>query len=181
MSKIKIYLIICFIFLFAFSKDGFSSMAIKKFSFDQNVLAQKDARKYCFDFSNILPREFINEINESGAGLKNALGIDFILAVIPSLEGLSIDECAKALFLKENSQSGKTISQAAVILIAVKEGQVKVEIGDKLKKIYSSKAVLLTEKKIIDNLQAQVNWQRDILPIIEGFVQKAFDFYKISK
>ena len=61
--------------------------------------------KYCFDYTGTLSADAVAEINFEGRSLKRAFDIDFLIVMIPSLEGNELLDYTVDLF--SNWEIGK--------------------------------------------------------------------------
>jgi len=134
--------------------------------------------KYCFDFTGVVPAKIVDDVNDEGAGLKKALDIDFVIAVIPSLEGNAITEYAADLFSKWQIGKDTQGKKGILILIAMKEQQIKIETGYDLEKVYTDAYIGQVEREMLKEFLEQADWERGFLATIENFVERAYRMQK---
>lgn len=137
---------------------------------------QKD--KYCFDFTQVVPLKVVDEINKQGEGLKRYFDIDFVIVVIPSLEGNTISQYAADLFSKWNIGKDTQGKKGILIIIAMKEQQIKIEVGYDLEEVYTDMYVGQVEREMLKEFLEQADWERGFLATIENFAERAYRMYK---
>ena len=173
------------IIIFVFLSICFSSSTPEFYAFAEEIttvqtIPQKRPAddQFCFDFVEVLPNELVREINTQGAGLKRVYDIDFVMLIIPSLGGRDIIEYTADLFSKweigKNTQGKKGI----LILIAMQEKQIKIEIGYDLEEVYTDLYVGQVEREMLKEFLEQADWERGFLATIENFVERTYRMYK---
>jgi len=145
------------------------------FSMDEPVPKKRpEPDKYCFDFVGVLPQELIREINTQGNGLKRAYDIDFVVAIVPSLGKKDIVEYTADLFSMWKIGKSTQGSKGILILIAMKEQQIKIEVGYDLEEIYTDSYVGQVEREMLKEFLEQADWERGFLATIENFAGRAY-------
>ncbi|RKY82813.1 hypothetical protein DRQ11_13975, partial [candidate division KSB1 bacterium] len=134
--------------------------------------------KYCFDFAKVLDRDLVREINIQGQALKNTFDIDFVVVIVPSLDGRDIVEYTAELF--SNWKIGKNTKgrKGLLILIALKEQKVKIEVGYDLEHIFTDLYVAQVEREMLKEFLEQADWQKGFLATIENFVERIYKMYE---
>jgi C-terminal processing protease CtpA/Prc len=137
-----------------------------------SVQGRPQQNQYCFDFTETLSNDQVNELNYQGKKLYRDLDIDFVVTVIPSLAGNELVQYTADLF--SNWSIGKKTQgkKGILILIALQEQQVKIEVGYDLEDVYTDAFVGQTEKTMFREFLAQADWDKGLRATIEAFNQR---------
>lgn len=145
----------------------------------QNIpLERPGEEEYCFDFAGVLPEKLVHEINMQGDGLKRHYDIDFVVVIISSLEGKDIVNKAAELFSQWQIGRSTQGKKGVLILIAQKEGEIKIEVGYDLEEVYTDLYVAQVEREMLKEFLEQADWERGFLATIENFVERTYRMYK---
>ena len=162
----KIILIVCLLVNFAI------------ICFAEDFADRPQEQEYCFDFSKVVPSEIVQRINLEGAGLKKTFDIDFVIVVIPSLEGRPVTEYAADLFSRWQIGKDTQGKKGILILIAMKEQRIKIEVGYDLEQVYTDMYIGQVEREMLKEFLGQADWERGFLSTIENFVERTYRVYK---
>ncbi|MBN1980862.1 MAG: TPM domain-containing protein [Chitinivibrionales bacterium] len=129
--------------------------------------------KFCFDFTTTMPPEIVERVNFLCINyLYRPHDIEFVVVIIPSLHGEIITDEAVELFQRwhigENTKGAKGI----LMIIALQEQQIKIEIGYDLEHIYTDHYVSLVEREILKEFLELGNWDHGFLSSIENFANR---------
>lgn len=133
------------------------------------------AGQWCFDFAGVLPPEVKKDIDSQSRGIQLAFDVDFVVAVVPELEGIDIDKYALDLF--SNWEIGKSTQgkKGILMLIARKEQEIRIEVGYDLEHIYPDAYVGRTENEILREFLEQREWGIGFLATIENFLYRIYN------
>lgn len=141
----------------------------------QNVPQKRpDREKSCFDFTNTLPDDLVREINAEGGGIKRSFDVDFVLAIVPDLQGEEIEDAAVKMF--SNWEIGKATKgkKGLMILLAKKEQKIKIEVGYDLEGVYTDAFVGQVERDILKEFLELADWEKGFLATIEFFLGRIY-------
>lgn len=131
--------------------------------------------EYCFDFAGILPAQVIQKVNEQGRSLTRNFDVDFMVLVVPDLQGRDIIEYTADLFSRWQIGKSTKGKKGILILIAWQEQKVKIEIGYDLEGIYTDAYVGQVEREILKEFLEQADWEKGFLATIENFLFRIFN------
>lgn len=173
-------IIIVLIFGFLIQVNIFSLPVFGEDIVDYQVIPQErpSEEEYCFDLVNVLPPKLVHEINIQGDGLKRHYDIDFVVVIISSLEGKDIVSYTAELFSRWQIGKSTQGKKGILILIAQKEGEIKIEVGYDLEEVYTDLYVAQVEREMLKEFLEQADWERGFLATIENFVERTYRMYK---
>ncbi len=134
-----------------------------------------DQDRYCFDFTDTLAQSTIREIDNQGRGVKKAFDVDFLVIMIPSLGENDIGGYTADLFTKWEIGKDTKGKKGLLILIALKEQKIKIEVGYDLEGIYTDLYVSGIERDILKEFLEQGVWGQGFLATIENFVFRLYN------
>ncbi len=143
----------------------------------QTFIAQSrpSIEQWCFDFADVLSPEIEREINNQGRGIQKAFDVDFVVAVIPSIEGQDIDRYTLDLFSRWEIGKSTQGKKGILILVAKKEQRVRIEVGYDLEAIYTDAYIGQVEREILKEFLEQAEWGRGFLAAIESFLFRIYN------
>lgn len=141
-------------------------------------LVRPNIEQYCFDFTEVLHYNLIHEINVQGEGLKRHFDIDFVVVIIPSLNGKDIVEYSADLFSRWEIGKDTAGKKGLLILIAQKEQQIKIEVGYDLEEAYTDLYIAQVEREMLKEFLEQADWERGFLATIENLVERTCRMFK---
>ncbi len=142
------------------------------------LLHRPQADKYCFDYTRVVPSKVVKEVNETASGLRKNFDIDFVVVVIPSLKGQVITDYAVDLFSKWRIGKETQGKKGILILIAMQEKEIKIEVGYDLEQIYTDMYIGQMGREMLKEFLEQADWEKGFLATIENFVERAYHMYK---
>ncbi len=123
LSNLKIFFIFIISFLFFYSAISFYLQ-----SFLTADVLYPDYTSFVNDYTGVVSADWKNKIENLCKDVKNKTGAEIAVAVINSLEGLTIEEYAVKLF--EKWKIGKADKDNGVLLlIAIKDRRLRIEVG----------------------------------------------------
>ncbi len=179
-SKLQIFLVSLIIlctsldYIYAFSSDNLAykiGMFLKKGKVPPRRPSQS---RYCFDFSGVVPKDVVRDIDGYGRSLREEFDIDFVVIVTPSIPGEDISTFAADIFSKWEIGKETKGRKGILILIAQEDQKVKIEVGYDLESIYSDLYVARVEREILEEFLAQADWKRGFLATIENFIERTY-------
>ncbi len=135
-------------------------------------------KQYCFDFAGALPFELVNRINREGAGLRNAFDIDFVVVIVPSLQGDDVVAYSADLFSDWKIGKSTQGKKGILILISMADERIKIEVGYDLEHIYTDLYIGQVEREMLGEFLEQADWERGFLATMENFVERTYRMYK---
>lgn len=165
------------VFLEGFSTSCFTAEK-DTLSIEKVLSKRPQEEQYCFDFADVVPAKIVDRINDEGTGLKNAFDIDFVIVVLPSLEKRELNEFAADLFSKWQIGKNTQGKKGLLILISMREQQIKTEVGYDLEEVYTDMYVGQVEREMLKEFLEQADWERGFLATIENFVERTYRAYK---
>lgn len=180
--KRKIIVILVFLCIgFSISMPEFCLCA-KEITVIQTIPQKRPADdQFCFDFARVVPVKITDEINKQGEGLRKAFDIDFVVVIIPKLNIDTIAEYTTALFSKWQIGKDTQGKKGILILIAMKEQQIKIEIGYDLEEVYTDIYAGQVEREMLSQFLEQADWERGFLSTIENFVERTYRMSLLSQ
>jgi uncharacterized protein len=132
-------------------------------------------KQWCFDYARVLSAEVEKEINDEGRRIQRALDIDFVVMVVPDLAGRTITDYTVDMFSRWKIGASTQGKKGILILIAVKEQQVRIEIGYDLEGVYTDAYVGQVEREILKEFLEQAEWHIGFLATLESFVFRLYN------
>lgn len=131
--------------------------------------------QWCFDFAGVLSQEVEDDVNNQGRGIRGAFDVDFVVAIVPELEGRDIDQYALDLFT--NWEIGKSTKgkKGILMLIAREEQKIRIEVGYDLEAVYPDAYVGRAENEILKEFLEQEEWGIGFLATIENFLYRIYN------
>ena len=143
------------------------------------IAANRPAQdQYCFDFVKALPFDLADKIDKQGEALYRYFDIDFVVAIISSIEGREIVDYAVDLFSKWEIGKSTQGKKGILILIAIQEQKIKIEVGYDLEHIFTDAYVGQVEREMLKEFLEQADWERGFLATIENFVERIYRMYQ---
>ncbi len=130
--------------------------------------------QWCFDFADVLLPDVEREINDEGRRILKAFDVDFVVTIIPNLNGKDINAYAVDIFTKWKIGKKTKGKKGILILIAQKEKQVRIEIGYDLEAVYTDMYVDQVEREILKEFLEQGEWSIGFKATIENFLNKLY-------
>ncbi len=132
-------------------------------------------KQWCFDYVDVFSLDVEREINNQGRGIQKTFDVDFVVAVIPTIEGQDIVEYTVDLFSRWEIGKSTQGKKGILILIAKKEQKVRIEIGYDLEAIYTDAYIGQVEREILKEFFEQAEWDIGILATIENFLFRIYN------
>lgn len=134
---------------------------------------------YVNDYANLLSEETKQYIINVNAELQSKTGAQIVVVTIPSLEGQSLEEYANELFRKFGIGDKKK-NNGLLLLLALKERQFRVEVGNGLEGILpDGKTGRIQNEYIIPYLKEN-NWNEGIKNGFDAFLDVIVDEYQVD-
>lgn len=134
---------------------------------------------YVNDYANLLSEETKQYIINVNAELQSKTGAQIVVVTIPSLEGQSLEEYANQLF-REFCIGDKNKNNGLLLLLALKERQFRVEVGNGLEGILpDGKTGRIQNEYIIPYLKEN-NWNEGIKNGFDAFLDVIVDEYQVD-
>ncbi len=133
-----------------------------------------DSHRYCFDYTGIIPDDVVELMEIHSREYKKYLDIDLVTVVIPSLLGKDLNETAVNMFSQWEIGKETQGKKGVLILIALKEQQIKIEVGYDLEAIYTDQYIGQIEREMLIEFLEQADWERGFLATIEMFGERAY-------
>ncbi|MFC1703322.1 TPM domain-containing protein [Candidatus Omnitrophota bacterium] len=139
-------------------------------------IMQKRPREdgHCFDFTQVVPKNIVKRINGMWGRAFESSDIDFVMLIIPSLDNNSITEYAAELFTKWEIGKSTQGKKGILILIAMQEQKIKIEIGYDLEEVYTDMYVGQVERDMLKEFLEQADWERGFFGTIEHFIGRIY-------
>jgi uncharacterized protein len=151
-------------------------VAVGNLSFAADITRERPKYNgHFFDLTNTIPQELGQRLDGYADSLLENLDIDYVIAVVPELEGKTVEGFAAEVF--SNWQVGKLTKgqKGVLILIAKKEQKIKIEVGYDLEHIYTDIYVGQTERALLKDFLEQADWERGFFSTMENFFGRAED------
>lgn len=134
---------------------------------------------YVNDYANLLSEETKQYIINVNVELQSKTGAQIVVVTIPSLEGQSLEEYANELFRKFGIGDKKK-NNGLLLLLALKERQFRVEVGNGLEGILpDGKTGRIQNEYIIPYLKEN-NWNEGIKNGFDAFLDVIVDEYQVD-
>ncbi len=165
MKKLIWMLMGVFAFMFAANAFAVFNVPVKRPSADQ----------WCFDLANVLNSDIEEKIEEEAAAIQRSFDADLVVVTVPSLDGGDVDLYTAELFSKWEIGKGTQGKKGILFLIALKELQVRIEVGYDLESIYTDAYVGMVERDILKEFLEQGEWGTGFLATIESFLFRIYN------
>lgn len=147
-------------------------------SVEQVRLAVPDRRpsdsRWCFDYTDTLPSDLIERVDDEGYSILKHFDVDFVVLIVPSLEGRNIVSLTAELFTKWKIGKSTKGKKGILVLISQKEQQIKIEVGYDLEAIYPDLYIGQVEREFLKEFLEQADWDRGLLSTLENFLERLY-------
>lgn len=134
---------------------------------------------YVQDYEHLLTEQDAQAIEQVGAQLEKATKAQIVVAVVPDLQGYSIDEYATAM-VRSWGIGNKKLNNGVLLLIAMKEKKSRIEVGYGLEGALSDHVVgRIQDRYLIPDFQSQ-EYSKGIRNTYSALVSAVAQEYKVS-
>lgn len=130
--------------------------------------------RWCFDYTRSLPSDLVDSVNDEGYSIRKHFDVDFVVLIVPSLNGREIVSRTAELFTQWEIGKRTKGKKGILILIAKKEQQIKIEVGYDLEGIYPDIYIGQVEREFLKEFLEQADWDRGLLATLENFLERLY-------